>query len=224
MSRRTAAPDGITPELMLRAYAIGVFPMAESADDPWLHWVEPKIRGIMPLTGLHISRSLAKVIRSDRFEIRIDHDFEAVLDACATLHGNTWISHRLRDLYHALFLQGHVHTVETWQNEKLVGGLFGISLGSAFFGESMFHIERDSSKTALAFLVARLIRGGYRLLDTQFITPHLKSMGGIELARDQYLSYLDDALSHTGDFNLLDRGDPQSGATVLRLLDQCKRS
>lgn len=220
MSRRSATPDGITPELMLRAYAIGVFPMAESAHDPWLHWVEPKIRGVVPLTGLHISKSLAKVIRSDRFEIRIDHDFDAVLEACATLHGNTWISYRLRDLYRALFRQGHVHTVETWQNEQLVGGLFGISLGGAFFGESMFHIARDASKTALTFLVARLLHGGYRLLDTQFLTPHLKSMGGIELARNDYLAYLEDALAQTGDFFRLDKEEARNGEVVLRFLDQ----
>ena len=205
---------------MLRAYAIGVFPMAESAHDPWLHWVEPKIRGVVPLTGLHISKSLAKVIRSDRFEIRIDHDFDAVLEACATLHGNTWISYRLRDLYRALFRQGHVHTVETWQNEQLVGGLFGISLGGAFFGESMFHIARDASKTALTFLVARLLHGGYRLLDTQFLTPHLKSMGGIELARNDYLAYLEDALAQTGDFFRLDKEEARNGEVVLRFLDQ----
>ena len=220
MSRRSATPDGITPELMLRAYAIGVFPMAESAHDPWLHWVEPKIRGVVPLTGLHISKSLAKVIRSDRFEIRIDHYFDAVLEACATLHGNTWISYRLRDLYRALFRQGHVHTVETWQNEQLVGGLFGISLGGAFFGESMFHIARDASKTALTFLVARLLHGGYRLLDTQFLTPHLKSMGGIELARNDYLAYLEDALAQTGDFFRLDKEEARNGEVVLRFLDQ----
>ena len=220
MSRRSATPDGITPELMLRAYAIGVFPMAESAHDPWLHWVEPKIRGVVPLTGLHISKSLAKVIRSDRFEIRIDHDFDAVLEACATLHGNTWISYRLRDLYRALFRQGHVHTVETWQNEQLVGGLFGISLGGAFFGESMFHIARDASKTALTFLVARLLHGGYRLLDTQFLTPHLKSMGGIELARNDYLAYLEDALAQTGDFFRLDKEEARNGEVVLRFLYQ----
>ena len=155
MSRRSLSPDGITPELMLRAYSIGVFPMAESAHDPWLHWIEPRQRGIIPFDRIHISRSLAKVIRTNIFEIRINSNFNGVVEECANMRETTWISHRLRELYSALHEQGFAHSVEAYFNDELVGGLFGITLGGAFFGESMFHKKRDASKIALAHLVAR---------------------------------------------------------------------
>ena len=222
MSRRSLSPDGITPELMLRAYSIGVFPMAESAHDPWLHWIEPRQRGIVPLDQLHISRSLAKVIRADHFEIRINSDFNAMVEACANARETTWISHRLRSLYGALHEMGFAHSVETYFNNELVGGLFGIALGGAFFGESMFHKKADASKVALAHLVARLIKGGFRLLDTQFITPHLASLGAIEIDRAAYLSHLDQALMSEADFFAFDESHAHQGSEIIRILTAAK--
>lgn len=222
MSRRSLSPDGITPELMLRAYSIGVFPMAESAHDPWLHWIEPRQRGIIPLDQFHISRSLAKVIRADQFEVRINTDFNTMVEACANARETTWISHRLRSLYGALHEQGFAHSVETYFNNDLVGGLFGITLGSAFFGESMFHKMTDASKVALAYLVARLINGNFQLLDTQFITPHLASLGAIEIDRAAYLSHLDRALMSDADFYAFDENHTQQGDEILKILTAAK--
>lgn len=222
MSRRSLSPDGITPELMLRAYSIGVFPMAESAHDPWLHWIEPRQRGIIPLDQLHISRSLQKLIRADQFEIRINADFNALVEACANARETTWISHRLRSLYSALHEQGFAHSVETYFNNELVGGLFGIALGGAFFGESMFHKKTDASKVALAFLVARLIKGKFRLLDTQFITPHLVGLGAIEIDRATYLTHLDQALMSEADFFAFDESKAHQGSEIIRILTAAK--
>jgi len=193
----------ITPEIMLRAYAAGIFPMAESADDPGLFWVEPELRGIIPLEGFHLSSRLARTVRSDRFEIRADNDFEAVIAACGEARPDrpeTWINTRIRAIFGELFTLGHVHTVECWREGRLVGGLYGLSLGAAFFGESMFHRESDASKVALVHLVARLRRGGYRLLDTQFQTGHLAQFGTVEIPRDAYRLRLDDALRHQGNW------------------------
>ena len=219
MSRRSLSPDGITPELMLRAYSIGVFPMAESAHDPWLHWIEPRQRGIIPLHGLHISRSLAKALRADLFDIRINYDFPRMIESCATARETTWISHRLRSLYVELHEQGFAHSVEAWFDGELVGGLFGIALGGAFFGESMFHKKRDASKIALAHLVARLIKGHFRLLDTQFITPHLQSLGAVEIDRTTYLAHLDQALEIDADFFAFDETSTHDGQDILEILD-----
>ncbi len=219
MSRRSLSPDGITPELMLRAYSIGVFPMAESAHDPWLHWIEPRQRGIIPLHGLHISRSLAKALRADLFDIRINSDFPRMIESCATARETTWISHRLRSLYVELHEQGFAHSVEAWFDGELVGGLFGIALGGAFFGESMFHKKRDASKIALAHLVARLIKGHFRLLDTQFITPHLQSLGAVEIDRTTYLTHLDQALEIDADFFAFDETSTHDGQDILAILD-----
>jgi len=219
MSRRSLSPDGITPELMLRAYSIGVFPMAESAHDPWLHWIEPRQRGIIPLHGLHISRSLAKALRADLFDIRINYNFPCMIEACATARETTWISHRLQSLYGELHEQGFAHSVEAWFDGELVGGLFGIALGGAFFGESMFHKKRDASKIALAHLVARLIKGNYRLLDTQFITPHLASLGAVEIERTTYLAHLDHALEIDADFFAFDDTSTHDGRDVLEILE-----
>ena len=219
MSRRSLSPDGITPELMLRAYSIGVFPMAESAHDPWLHWIEPRQRGIIPLHNLHISRSLAKALRADLFEIRINYDFPRMIESCATARETTWISHRLRSLYVELHEQGFAHSVEAWFDGELVGGLFGIALGGAFFGESMFHKKRDASKIALAHLVARLIKGHFRLLDTQFITPHLQSLGAVEIDRTTYLAHLDQALEIDADFFAFDETSTHDGQDILAILD-----
>lgn len=193
----------ITTDILLRAYSIGLFPMAESADDPNLFWVDPEVRGVFPLDGLIVSKSLAKTVRSDRFEIRVDHDFFAVIDACASAYEdreNTWINGRIRKLYGQLFDEGHVHTVEAWRDGELVGGLYGVHLGGAFFGESMFHRETDASKVALVHLAARLLKGGFSLLDAQFVTPHLASLGAIEVSQQAYRLRLADAVARERDF------------------------
>lgn len=199
----------ITPEVLLKAYAIGVFPMAESAEDPGLFWVEPEIRGVLPLDAFHIPRRLARTIRQGRFEVRIDTDFTAVIDGCSrSVPGRrkTWINARIRRLYGQLFNLGHVHTVETFRDGKLVGGLYGLSIGAAFFGESMFSAERDASKVALVHLVARLKAGGYKLLDTQFTTEHLKRFGAVDVDRAAYQALLDEAIAGTADFHRMGGG------------------
>lgn len=211
--------DGeITPDLLLRAYSVGMFPMAESADDPALFWVDPETRGIFPLDRLTISRSLAKLVRSDRFAIRIDSDYEGVLDGCAAAapgRDSTWINARIRTLYRALFDRGQVHTVEAWRDGALVGGLYGVAIGAAFFGESMFHRERDASKVALVHLFARLRAGGFRLLDTQFVTDHLATLGAVAVPKAQYHLLLADAVSRQADFWLWPRGEAVDGARAL---------
>ncbi len=187
----------IDPDLLLRAYSIGVFPMADSraADD--VYWVEPKKRGILPLDGFRLSRSLAKTIRSDRFTVTVDRDFAGVVAQCAESteeRPDTWINPAIEIAYADLHRRGHAHSVECWREGRLVGGLYGVRLGGAFFGESMFSRESNASKVALAWLVARLIAGGFRLLDCQFITDHLQSLGAIEVSRDDYVALLDAAL------------------------------
>lgn len=193
----------ITPDILLRAYSIGLFPMAESAEDQNLFWVDPEARGIFPLDHMIITKKLARIIRADRFEIRVDYNFGAVIDACAAAAAGrekTWINGRIRTLYGELFDLGHVHTIESWQDGELVGGLYGVSLGSAFFGESMFHRRTDASKVALIHLAARLYAGGYRLLDTQFVTPHLETLGAVEVSKETYRAMLADAIAHKADF------------------------
>ena len=174
--------DDITPDLLLRAYACGIFPMAESADDPALFWIEPERRGLIPLAAFHVSSRLARTVRADHFTVTVNTCFAGVIDGCAAPHAerdNTWINARIRALYTALHQRGRCHSVEVWQADALVGGLYGVSLGRAFFGESMFHTVRDASKVALVHLVARLIAGGYTLLDTQFVTTKLASFGAL---------------------------------------------
>jgi leucyl/phenylalanyl-tRNA---protein transferase len=213
----------ITPQVLLKAYACGIFPMAESADDPGLYWVEPEYRGIIPLNHLTVSHRLARTIRSDRFEVVVDRDFEAVIDACATPAAgrrSTWINQRIRKLYGELFALGRCHTVEAYRDGRLVGGLYGVDLAGAFFGESMFHRERDASKVALAHLVARMRHGGYRLLDTQFVTDHLLSLGAVELPRSQYHLLLNNALQVDGDFLAWPRNEMKTGAEILAELAQ----
>ncbi len=188
----------ITPQVLLKAYACGIFPMAESAEDTALYWIEPERRGILPLDKVHIPKRLARTIRQAEFEIRIDHDFDAVIDACAAPREgrrSTWINGRIRKLYAELFALGHCHTVEVWRDGELVGGLYGVHLGRAFFGESMFSQARDASKVALVYLVARLKVGGFKLLDTQFVTDHLARFGTIEVPRTRFQRLLEDALS-----------------------------
>ena len=166
MTSRDSASSEITPEVLLRAYACGIFPMAESADDPTLFWVEPEMRGVIPLDGFRVSSRLARTVRSDAFTVTVDTAFKAVIAGCAAPQpgrDDTWINKRIRDLYVGLHELGHGHSVEVWQDDDLVGGLYGVSLGRAFFGESMFHRARDASKVALVHLVARLIAGGFVL-------------------------------------------------------------
>ena len=195
----------LTPEILLAAYTAGVFPMAESADDPELFWVDPHHRGILPLDGFHIPRRLRRVIRQKPFTVTCDTAFEAVIRACADAtekRPNTWINDEIVGLYAALFARRAAHSVECWREGALVGGLYGVSIGAAFFGESMFSRKTDASKVALAHLVARLRAGGYRLLDTQFLTPHLARFGGIEITRLHYHRLLAAALAYRASFPL----------------------
>ncbi len=183
--------------MLLRAYGLGIFPMAESRDDPRLFWVDPDMRGIIPLDIFHASRRLARRVRSGVFEPSIDSDFPAVIEACAEPrpgHPETWINDQIVALYTALFQRGHVHTVECWREGHLVGGLYGVSLRGTFFGESMFSRETDASKVALVHLVARLRKGGFQLLDTQFVTRHLSQFGAVEIHRSGYRQLLSSAL------------------------------
>lgn len=210
----------ITPEILLRAYSVGLFPMSEGADDPGLFWVDPDRRAIIPLDGFHLPRRLARTIRQERFEVRTDTDFEQVIGLCAaerTSQGETWINDRIRAMYGELFRLGHVHTVECWLGEQLVGGLYGVSLGGGFFGESMFHRATDASKVALAHLVARLRLGGYALLDTQFQTTHLAQFGTTEISRRRYKALLAQAIAGPpGDWARAGQG--LRGAEVIRAI------
>ena len=190
----------ITPDLLLKAYAMGVFPMAEGRDDPTVHWVDPRRRGVFPLDGFHISRSLAKVIREGRFSVTTDHDFTGVVRGCAD-RPETWINDEIFSLYSSLHEMGRAHSLEVWQGDRLVGGVYGVVLGAAFFGESMFSRATDASKVALAYLIHRLRAGGFTLFDTQFLTPHLASLGAIEISRGTYHKRLQAALHGTARFD-----------------------
>lgn len=196
----------ITPEDALSAYAAGIFPMSDSAHDPEIFWVEPRQRGIIPLDGLHISRRLARTVKSDLYEVTIDKDFEQLIDACAAPaedRQDTWINQPIRNLFLELHGLGVAHSVECWRDGELAGGLYGMALAGAFFGESMVSLQRDASKVALVHLVARLITGGYTLLDTQFTTPHLESLGCVEVSREDYQQRLAKALENQGRFGAL---------------------
>jgi leucyl/phenylalanyl-tRNA--protein transferase len=193
----------LSPEILLRAYASGIFPMAETADDPELFWVDPKRRGIIPLDAFHVPRRLRRIVRQNVFAIRCDTAFEAVMHGCAESSDkrpNTWINDEILELYTGLFARGAAHSVECWHEGELVGGLYGVSLGAAFFGESMFSRVTDASKVALVHLVARLRYGRYRLLDTQFVTPHLAQFGAIEISRARYRRLLAEALRYRAVF------------------------
>lgn len=222
-SRDDILPE-ITPQVLLKAYRCGIFPMAESADDPALYWIEPQHRGILPLDRVTIPRRLARTIRQQHFRICIDKSFDAVIAGCAEEkpgRSSTWINTRIHGLYRDLFDLGHCHTVEAWQDGKLVGGLYGVALGGAFFGESMFSNVRDASKIALFYLMARLIHGGFTLLDTQFVTPHLMQFGAIEVGREDFHKLLDKALDHDGDFKALH--DDATAADVLKIISENQR-
>lgn len=194
---------GLNPEMLLRAYAEGLFPMAEGRDDTKLFWVDPEKRGIIPLKSFHIPRRLKKTVRSNIYSIRCDTCFEEVIRACADKRPGreeTWINDEIIKLYVQLFKNGKAHSIETWQNNLLVGGLYGVEVGGAFFGESMFSRARDASKVALVHLVARLQQGGFKLLDTQFVTSHLAQFGVVEIHRSGYRHLLSAALKVSGEF------------------------
>jgi leucyl/phenylalanyl-tRNA--protein transferase len=220
MANRESAFIEITPEVLLKAYACGIFPMAESADDPALYWIEPEKRGIIPIDRFHVPARLARTVRSDRFLVTVNRDFDGVIDGCAAALPNrprTWINERIRALYRKLYDRRHCHSIEVYEGDELVGGLYGVTLGRAYFGESMFHRARDASKVAMVHLTARLKAAGFRLLDTQFVTDHLKTFGAIEVPRRQYHKLLEAALIGESDFLALGKG-PLPGAQVLAQL------
>jgi leucyl/phenylalanyl-tRNA--protein transferase len=203
----------ITPELLLQAYRIGVFPMGERRDDPKLYWLDPRLRAVLPLDGFHLPRRLARTVRSGHFEVTADQAFVEVVRACALPrpgHPESWINEPIVGLYSELHRRGHAHSVESWRDGQLVGGLYGVSVGAAFFGESMFSRERDASKVALVHLIARLITGSFRLLDCQFMTEHLRNFGAVEIPRDDFRKRLADAVGREAAFQRDLVGDPCS--------------
>jgi leucyl/phenylalanyl-tRNA--protein transferase len=219
MASRESALIALTPEVLLKAYACGIFPMAESAEDPTLYWIEPEERGVLPLDRFHIPSRLARTVRTTRYTVLCDRDFDAVIAGCAEPQvgrSRTWINARIRRLYRGLHERGHCHTVEVYDGENLVGGLYGVNLGSAFFGESMFHRARDASKIALVHLIARLKIGGYTLLDCQFVTDHLKTFGAATVSRRHYHKILTAALSSEADVTVFAR-PPLHGADALQV-------
>ena len=229
----------LDPDLLLRAYSIGVFPMSDSRDAADLYWVEPRRRAILPLDSFHLSRSLRKLLKSDDFEVTCDRAFTEIVRLCAERE-ETWINAEIEASYVRLHEAGRAHSIEVWQDGALVGGLYGVRLGAAFFGESMVSLRPNASKIALAWLVARLVVGGFRLLDCQFITPHLKSLGAVEIDQKDYLVLLDSALGGVAEggaagsagpveFEALDRllaarpdgaGVPPAGWVIAQLLGQ----
>lgn len=214
--------ERITPDLLVRAYSSGVFPMAEDRTDPGLFWLDPDMRGILPLDQFKMSRSLQKTIKQDRFRVTADQAFRDVVMHCAAPargRETTWISERIESLYTSLHHQGFAHSIECWDAAgTLVGGLYGVALGGAFFGESMFHTATDASKVALAHLVARLRSGGFTLLDTQFVTDHLLRFGAKEIPRGEYKARLDEALVTRADFYRV--GVSMSGSAALQRITQ----
>lgn len=211
----------ITPQVLLKAYSCGIFPMAESASDPALYWIEPQQRGILPLDDAHVPKRLARTVRSAPVEVRVDDEFEGIIDGCAASRPgrrSTWINSRIRSLYRELYDLRYCHTIGVWREDKLVGGLYGLALGGAFFGESMFSVERDASKIALVHLVARLIAGGFTLLDTQFVTEHLRQFGTIEVDRNTFQHLLEAALNEPADFFALPR--IVDGETALSIISR----
>jgi leucyl/phenylalanyl-tRNA--protein transferase len=203
MASHTDTVMEITPQVLLKAYACGIFPMAEAADDPALYWIEPQARGILPLDQIHIPKRLQRTVRQDLYEVRIDTDFEAVIEGCGSERAGretTWINDKIRRLYRELYDLGHCHSVEAWHEGRLVGGLYGVALEGAFFGESMFSFATDASKVALVHLLARLVAGRFQLLDCQFVTEHLRQFGTIEIDRKAFHKRLEAALRAPGDF------------------------
>ncbi|MBU2582950.1 MAG: leucyl/phenylalanyl-tRNA--protein transferase [Alphaproteobacteria bacterium] len=214
----------ITPQVLLKAYSCGIFPMAESARDPALYWIEPQHRGILPLDRVHVPRRLKRTIKSTAFDVRVDTDFDGVIEGCAASRPgrrSTWINSRIRLLYRDLFELGHCHTIEVWDADRMVGGLYGVALGGAFFGESMFSLERDVSKIALVHLAGRLIAGGFVLLDTQFVTDHLRQFGTIEVGRGEFQIRLEEALKVPADFHQMP--DDAGPAEILAQIENLNR-
>ena len=217
---------GITPHVLLKAYACGIFPMAESATDNALYWIDPQERGTLPLDGFHVPRRLARTVRSGTYRVTVDTSFAKVIHLCgqpAPGRENTWINERIYNLYTALHAMGHCHSIEVWRDGRLAGGLYGVRLGGAFFGESMFSRERDASKVALVHLVARLKAGGFTLLDTQFVTAHLARFGAVEISRADFADRLEKALAVQGDFFALPACGADAaacGRSVLQVLSQ----
>ncbi|MDA5193531.1 leucyl/phenylalanyl-tRNA--protein transferase [Govanella unica] len=206
----------ITADLLLHAYARGYFPMAETAQSPELYWIDPEQRGILPLDQFHIPKRLVRTVLSDCYRVTHDRAFRAVMEACAASakgRENTWINAAILEIYCNLHDMGYAHSIEVWDGDRLVGGLYGVALGAAFFGESMFHSERDASKVALVHLVARLKCGGFRLLDTQFVTEHLKQFGTREISRADYKKLLETALQSKGIFSALPESVSSSGVS-----------
>ncbi len=189
----------LTPQMLLHAYQAGIFPMAESREDTELFWVDPRRRGVLPLDGFHISRSLARHMRGATWDVRKNTDFDGVVAACAERE-DTWISHDIAKLYSSLHRMSHAHSLELWEGEALVGGVYGVVAGTAFFGESMFSRQRNASKTALAYLTKHLSNCGFTLFDTQFLTDHLATLGAIEITRAAYHAQLHEALQRNADF------------------------
>ncbi len=213
--------NSITPELLLHAYRQGIFPMAEDMEDQDIFWVNPEMRGIIPLDTFHISSKLGRKIRQNQFRVTFNWAFPDVIRACAEpVDGRktTWISHRIIELYEKLHETGYAHSIECWQDRDLAGGLYGISIGGTFCGESMFHRVTDASKVALTYLVARLRHGHFRLLDTQFVTPHLQQFGAIEIPRADYMAKLQDAIAIKGNIYSLDSDTPPE--RILQLATQ----
>ena len=206
----------LTPDLLLHGYSIGIFPMADHAGESEVFWVDPKRRGIMPLDGFHLSRSLRKTILKDDYSITINQCFADVVDGCAD-RAETWINDEIRRLYLALHDAGRAHSLEVWNGPDLVGGVYGVTLGTAFFGESMFSRQRDASKIALVYLVDRLRSAGFTLFDTQFLTDHLASLGAIEISRATYHTLLDGALTGQADFLA---PDPATAQDVVQRMTQ----
>lgn len=219
MASRDDPMIDITPQVLLKAYSCGIFPMAESADDPALYWIEPQHRGVLPLGAAHFPRRLLRTVRTTGLIVKVDTNYDAVIDGCSLPRPGrttTWINKRIRNLYRELFERGACHTVEVWNADQLVGGLYGVALKGAFFGESMFSFERDASKIALVHLVARLIAGGFVLLDTQFTTDHLKQFGTIELERADFHIELEKALAADAHFDFL--GPDVNGEDAVAIL------
>ncbi len=208
------ARPALTPELMIRAYAAGIFPMSDGADHPNIFWVDPQCRGVFPLDGFHISRSLRRRLRKGGFEVHVNRDFMGTVDACAD-RPETWINEEIYSTYLALYAQGYAHSVEVWMDGELAGGVFGVALGAAFFGESMFSRRTDGSKIALSYLVDRLRTGGFQLFDTQFTTDHLKSLGAQDVPRSEYRRQLKSAVTAPANFFAADTPDPDQLITSL---------
>lgn len=197
----------VTPELLLQAYANGVFPMADSANSDAIYWVDPKKRGVLPLGSFHISRSLRHAIKRSEYDIRLNSDFARTVANCAN-RSETWINSKIFDLYNQLHHLGFAHSLEVWRGSQMFGGVYGVTVGAAFFGESMFSTATNGSKIALAYLTHRLNAGGFKLFDTQFITPHLASLGAVEIPRETYHKKLLSAITATADFNTVNTPTP----------------